>query len=57
MKVLKDLKSWYYGCCVHDYNVRGVNMKVLGKGNTAEVLDQGNGKVCKLFYEGWPLIL
>lgn len=29
-------------------------MKVLGKGNTAEVIEQDNGKVCKLFYEGYP---
>lgn len=29
-------------------------MKVLGKGNTAEIIDQGNGKVCKLFYAGYP---
>jgi aminoglycoside phosphotransferase len=29
-------------------------MKVLGKGNTAEVIEQDNDKVCKLFYEGYP---
>ena len=29
-------------------------MKVIGIGNTAEVLDQGDGKACKLFYEGYP---
>lgn len=30
-------------------------MRVIGKGNTAEVIEQPNGKVCKLFYEGYPL--
>ena len=30
------------------------NMKLLGKGNTAEVFDYGNKRVCKLFYEGYP---
>lgn len=25
-------------------------MKLLGKGNTAEVFDYGNKRVCKLFY-------
>ncbi len=29
-------------------------MKLLGKGNTAEVFEYGEGKVCKLFYEGYP---
>lgn len=29
-------------------------MKLLGKGNTAEVLEYADGKVCKLFYEGYP---
>ena len=29
-------------------------MRVLGKGNTAEVIEQDNSKVCKLFYEGYP---
>ena len=29
-------------------------MKVLGKGNTAEVIEQDNGRVCKLFYERYP---
>lgn len=29
-------------------------MKLLGKGNTAEVFDCGNGTVCKLFFEGYP---
>ena len=28
-------------------------MKVLGRGNTAEVIEQENGRVCKLFYEGY----
>lgn len=28
--------------------------KVLGKGNTSEVLEYGTEKVCKLFYEGYP---
>lgn len=30
------------------------NMKLLGKGNTAEVFAYGNERVCKLFYEGYP---
>lgn len=29
-------------------------MRVLGKGNTAEVIEQNDGKVCKLFYKGYP---
>lgn len=29
-------------------------MRVLGKGNTAEVIEQDNSKVCKLFFEGYP---
>lgn len=29
-------------------------MKLLGKGNTAEVFEYTNGKVCKLFFEGYP---
>jgi aminoglycoside phosphotransferase len=29
-------------------------MRVLGKGNTAEVVERDNSKVCKLFYEGYP---
>ena len=29
-------------------------MKLLGKGNTAEVFEYADGKVCKLFYEGYP---
>ncbi|SHJ82602.1 Phosphotransferase enzyme family protein [Clostridium cavendishii DSM 21758] len=29
-------------------------MRVLGKGNTAEVIEWDNDKVCKLFYEGYP---
>lgn len=28
--------------------------KILGKGNTAEVIEYGIGKVCKLFNEGYP---
>lgn len=27
---------------------------MLKKGNTAEVIEYGKGKVCKLFYEGYP---
>ncbi len=27
---------------------------MVGAGNTAEVFDYGEGKVCKLFYEGYP---
>lgn len=30
-------------------------MIVIGKGNTAEVIQYQEGKVCKLFYEGYPL--
>lgn len=30
------------------------DMKLLGKGNTAEVFEYGSGKVCKLFAEGYP---
>ena len=30
------------------------NMKLLGKGNTAEVFVYGSERVCKLFYEGYP---
>lgn len=30
------------------------NMKLLGKGNAAEVFSYGNERVCKLFYEGYP---
>ena len=29
-------------------------MNSLGKGNTAEVFEYANGKVCKLFFEGYP---
>lgn len=29
-------------------------MKLLGKGNTAEVFESKNGRVCKLFFEGYP---
>lgn len=29
-------------------------MNLLGKGNTAEVFEYTNGKVCKLFFEGYP---
>lgn len=29
-------------------------MRLLGKGNTAEVFEYGEGKVCKLFHEGYP---
>lgn len=32
----------------------GIIMRVLGRGNTAEVIEQDNSKVCKLFYEGYP---
>ena len=28
--------------------------KIIGKGNTAEVFPYGEGKVCKLFFEGYP---
>ena len=27
---------------------------MVGVGNTAEVFDYGDDKVCKLFYEGYP---
>lgn len=27
---------------------------MIGKGNTAEVFAHGEGKVCKLFYKGYP---
>ena len=27
---------------------------MLGKGNTAEVFEYGEGKVCKLFFAGYP---
>lgn len=30
------------------------NMRLLGKGNIAEVFEYGNEKVCKLFFEGYP---
>lgn len=30
------------------------NMKFLGRGNTAEVFEYGNEKVCILFFEGYP---
>lgn len=26
----------------------------IGKGNTAEIFEYGNGKICKLFFEGYP---
>lgn len=29
-------------------------MNLLGKGNTAEVFEYTNGKVCKLFFKGYP---
>lgn len=29
-------------------------MKLLDKGNTAEVIEYGNERVCKLFFEGYP---
>ncbi|MFR8536308.1 MAG: hypothetical protein ACLVD1_07380 [Lacrimispora saccharolytica] len=29
-------------------------MNLLGKGNTAEVFEYGNERVCKLFFEGYP---
>lgn len=31
-----------------------LNMKMLGKGNTAEVFEYESNKVCKLFFEGYP---
>lgn len=31
-----------------------IEEKLLGKGNTAEVFEYGEGKVCKLFFEGYP---
>lgn len=37
-----------------DRNTIPSETSVLGKGNTAEVLAYGNGKVCKLFFEGYP---
>lgn len=30
------------------------DMKLVGKGNTAEVFEYGNEKVCKLFFAGYP---
>ena len=30
----------------------GEGVVMVGVGNTAEVFDYGDGKVCKLFYEG-----
>lgn len=33
---------------------RSKTMRLVGKGNTAEVYEYGNKKVCKLFYEGYP---
>ncbi len=30
------------------------NMKLIGKGNTAEVYDAGEGKILKLFVKGYP---
>lgn len=30
----------------------GEGVVMVGVGNTAEVFDYGEGKVCKLFYEG-----
>ena len=32
-------------------------MKLLGKGNTAEVFEYVDGKICKLFYEGYKEIM
>ena len=32
----------------------GEGAVMVGVGNTAEVFDYGDGKVCKLFYEGYP---
>ena len=29
-------------------------MKIIGVGNTAEVMEFGKDKVCKLFYEDYP---
>ena len=41
-----------------DFKLRGSDyiqiIRLLGKGNTAEVFDCKNGKVCKLFFEGYP---
>lgn len=37
-----------------DRNTIPSGTSVLGKGNTAEVLAYGDGKVCKLFFEGYP---
>lgn len=34
--------------------VKMTDKKIIGVGNTAEVYDYGNGKVCKLFFEGYP---
>lgn len=30
-------------------------MNLPGKGNTAEVFEYTDGKVCKLFFEGYPM--
>ena len=32
----------------------GEGVVMVGVGNTAEVFDYGDGKVCKLFYQGYP---
>lgn len=34
--------------------VGGTKMQLIGKGNTAEVFEYGNGQICKLFWEGYP---
>ena len=31
-----------------------MNHKIIGKGNTADVLEYATGKVCKLFFDGYP---
>jgi aminoglycoside phosphotransferase len=33
----------------------GIMMKLIAKGNTAEVLDYSEDKVCKLFWQGYPV--
>ncbi len=30
-------------------------MELIGKGNTAEVFDMGDGKILKLFIAGYPM--
>lgn len=53
-------RLWLYpeypdsGSAIYGEDTMIENMKLLGKGNTAEVFAYGNERVCKLFYEGYP---